>query len=97
MKTITPWSVAMSAFFSLSITGSLYGAGRDHLEAAAGNPAGVERTRGDLAGRTGLGAPAPVVIPAAGGVQVANRAPSLDLAPAIAWVMREGRNTTNDG
>ncbi len=28
MKTITPWLMAMSAFFSLSITGSLYAADR---------------------------------------------------------------------
>jgi hypothetical protein len=94
MKTITIWSAAMSVFFSLSLSASVYEAGRDYLVAGAGNPAAVERSLTDLVGRMGatmeaLSLPKPV--PA--GMAVANAAPSDDLKPVVDWVRSEGRQS----
>lgn len=97
MKTITLWSVGMSVFFSLSLTGSLYEAGRDHMEAAAG-AAGVERTLGDFAGRMGLSAPPPSDVPAVSHMQIANRAPTAgDISKITDWVGREGHAINEAG
>ena len=93
MKKIPVWSLAMSAFFSISLSGSLYEAGKDHLQAAAGNPEQVERTLADLVGRMGGAAGASAAIPEAKPrpVMLAARAPAKDLQPAIKWVEEQGK------
>ncbi len=93
MKKIPVSSLAMSAFFSLPLSGSFYDAGNDHVRAAAGNSAQVERTLADFVDRMGGAATAPMAITEAKPVSVilVAQAQAKDIRPAIKWVEEQGR------
>jgi hypothetical protein len=92
MKMIALWTGAMSLFFTLSISVSVYEAGRDYLEAGAGNPAAVERSLVDLVGRMSAEASMPgrVQEPKGARIAVVNQ-DAAAILPIVEWIRKEGK------